>query len=68
MWEGLPNSWFEWLEPSLSIIWEKWTINAWLRGNLSENSRRLNHQVAFEEEDNEITDLASTMASVSASD
>ena len=35
--------------------------------NLSEPSRRLNHQVVFEDEDNEITDLASTMSLVSAS-
>ena len=34
-------------------------------GNLSEPSRRLNHQVVFEDEDD---DWASTMASVSASD
>ena len=37
-------------------------------GNLSEPSRRLNYQVVFEDEDDELTDLASTMASVSASD
>ena len=36
--------------------------------NMSETSRRLNHQVMFEDGDNEVSDLASTMASVSASD
>ena len=37
-------------------------------GNMSGSSRRLNHQVMFEDEDDEMTDLASTMASVSAND
>ena len=37
-------------------------------GNLSDPSRRLNNQVVFEEEDNDLICLDSTMASVSASD
>ena len=40
----------------------------YFEGNMSEPSRRLNHQVLFEEEDNELTGLASTMASVSEND
>ena len=36
--------------------------------NLSEPSRRLNHQVVFEEEDDDLIELASTMASVPGSD
>ena len=37
-------------------------------GNMSDPFRRSMHQVVFENEDDEIIDLASTMASVSASD
>ena len=40
----------------------------YFEGNMSEPSRRSKHQVVFEEEDDEITGLASTMASVSAND
>ena len=37
-------------------------------GVTSEPSRRSKHQIMFEDEDDDTTDLASTMASVSASD
>ena len=37
-------------------------------GNMSEPSRRSMHQVAFDEEDNDVNDLAYSMVSVTESD
>ena len=37
-------------------------------GNISEPSQRSKHQVVFEDEDDEMIDLASDMVSVSESD
>ena len=40
----------------------------YFEGSISEPSRRSKHQVVFEDEDDEITDLAYSMSLVSASD